>query len=71
MDVDVTDETLFIDDKKSSFGVTFCAQHPVFLSYFAMRPKVAQQRIIDTAQALSPSFKTGYVINGYAQDLGI
>jgi hypothetical protein len=36
-----------------------------------MRPKIAQQRIIYPAQAVSPGFECWNWVNAYAQDLGI
>jgi hypothetical protein len=36
-----------------------------------MRPEIAQQRVVDAAQALGPGFQAGDMIDADAQDLGI
>ena len=36
-----------------------------------MRPEIAEQGIVDTAQALCPGLQTGYMVNADAQNLGV
>lgn len=71
VDVDVADDTGFVDDKDGPLGVAFVRQDPVLLGNRAVRPKIAEERVVDAAQAVSPGFEAGNVIDADAQDLGI
>lgn len=56
MDINITNDTVFIDDKQGAFGVTILAQHAVLFGDLAMRPKIAQKRIVNSTQAVGPGF---------------
>src|SRR5512139_2802680 len=40
VDVDISDDSIFIDDKQSPFGHSVGTQHTIFLSYSPVRPKI-------------------------------
>ena len=71
MNIDVTDDALFIDDENGPLGMPFAAQHAVLFGHFAMGPEITQQGIVDAAQAFSPGLQTGYMIDTDAQNLGV
>ena len=58
VDIDVADNPLLVDDEDGALGVAFGSQYAVVLGHRAVRPKVAQQRVVDAAQALCPGFET-------------
>jgi len=71
MDIDVTDDTLLIDDENSTLRETFPTKHTIFQCRLAVRPEVAEQRISNIAQRFCPRFDHRDVIDAYAQNLGI
>ena len=72
MDVDIADNPLLVDDKDGSFRFTILgSEHAIFFGDSPVRPKIAEQGIIDPAQAFGPGLDTGYVIYANAQNLGV
>jgi hypothetical protein len=56
VDVDVADLSSFIDYEQGAFGPAVSPQHAVFLGEGAVGPEIAQEGIIDPAQAVCPGF---------------
>ena len=71
MDIDVADDPVLIDNKDGPLGVAFGGKDAVFLGDCAVRPEIAEQRVVDASQAVCPGDETGNVIDADAQDLGI
>lgn len=72
MDIDIPDNPLFIDDENGALGTTFVrSKHAIFLSHHAVGPEIAEQGIIDAAQAFCPGFDARDMIDANAQDLGV
>ena len=71
MNVDVLNDSLFIDDENRALSVPFMAQNIVALGDRPVRPEITQQRIRDPAQAFTPGVQAGNVVDADAQDLGI
>jgi hypothetical protein len=72
VNVDITKDAAFVDHEDGPFGVTFGAQHAVTFCYPAMRPEIAEQRIMtDAAQAICPGFQTWDMVYADTQNLGV
>ena len=71
MNVNVAEVPIRINNKDGSFAASFFAQDVIFPAYRAVRPEVAQQRVIDAPQTFRPCLQTGDVINADAQNLDI
>ncbi len=71
VDVDISDESLLIDDEDGPFRVAFGPQNAVLLCHRAMGPEVAKERIVDPTKAFRPCLETGNMVYADAQNLGI
>ena len=72
MDIDIADDPLLIDHKNGALRTAFVfSKDIIFFGYRTVGPEIAEQGIIDAAQALSPGFDRRDRIGGDAQDLGI
>ena len=71
VNVGIADKAKFIHNKDGALRGTIRAQHTVSFRNSAVRPEVAQQRVVDSAQALSPRLQAGDMVNTQAQNLGI
>lgn len=71
MDIDVSDNTLLIQDEDCPFRIPFPAQHTIPFGNFTVWPEITQQRVGDSAQAFCPSIQTRFRVNTDTQDLGI
>src|SRR6516164_2364642 len=71
MDIDVTDDTLLIDDENSTLRETFPTKHTIFECRQAVGKEVTEQRIRNIAQRFCPRFDHRNVIDAHAQNLGI
>jgi hypothetical protein len=71
VDVDITNDSLFIDHENCPFGKPFRPLDPIFAGNLTQGIKIAQKRERDAAEAFRPCFEAGDVINTDAQDLGI
>ena len=71
VDIDVTDDPLWIYDEDRPLAVAFGTQYTVQPAYFAVRPEITQQRIRDPVKAVRPGGETWNMVNAYAQNLDI
>jgi hypothetical protein len=69
--IGVANEAVLVDDEQGALAVAFRTQDAVFLGGFSMWPKIAQQRVINAPQAVSPGPQAGYAVNAEAQNLGL
>ena len=71
VNIDILDDTCFVDDENGAFGAPIGTQYTILLGDLAMRPEIAQKWIGNPTQAFSPGLQTRNRINAYAQDLDI
>lgn len=72
MDIDISNDPLLIEDKNGALRTTFVfSKDTIFFGYRTVGPEIAEQGIIDAAQAFCPGFDAGNVINADAQNLGV
>ena len=72
MDIDIPDDPLLIDHKNGALRTAFVfSKDIIFFGYRTVGPEIAEQGIIDAAQALSPGFDAGNMVYANAQNLGV
>jgi len=71
VNIDILNNPLFVDDKNRPFRRAVGAKYAIFLGYFTMRPKIAQQGVRNPFETIGPSFQTRNMIYADAQNLDI
>src|SRR6266446_8833785 len=71
MNIDVTDLSLFIDDKNGALRKALRSKYTIFQRGQAVRPEIAEQRIRNSSHRFRPCFDNGDVVNANAHNLGI
>jgi hypothetical protein len=61
--VDVANNTLAVDHEDRPLRAAIGSQHAVLDCHVAVRPEVAEERIVDPAKRLGPGAKTGSVVD--------
>lgn len=71
MDVDVTNNSLFVDNKNRPLRESFSPFYSVFSGNLAKGAEITQKRKRNTAEAFCPSLQAGNMVNTDTQNLGI
>src|SRR5206468_4053523 len=71
VNVDVTDDSLLINDENGALGKAFCPKDTILQGGQSMRPEITQQGIRNVAKRLRPCLNRRQCVNTEAQDLGV
>ena len=72
MNINIANNACLVDNKDRPLRFSiFGAKNAIFFGDCPMRPEVAEEGIIDAAQAFSPGNNAGDMIYANAQDLGV
>ena len=71
VDVDVPDDTFFVDDENRAFRIPLTPQYPVEVRHSPKRRKVTKQWKLYAPETFGPCFETRDVIDTDTQNLGV
>jgi hypothetical protein len=71
VNVRITNDAFFVYDESRPFRIALRTEDAILLSYFPVRPEIAQQKNTFHPQRLGPGAVSGCAVHAYTQNLGI